>query len=55
MVVKAAVYDRLRSLVQTGPPFIEEKKAMIAHIGKRSGWDDPQMDVYNDLDPRLKP
>jgi hypothetical protein len=25
---------------------------MIAHIGKRAGWDDPRMDVYNDLDPR---
>jgi hypothetical protein len=55
VVVKAAVYDRFRSLVQTGPPSIEEQKAMIAHIGKRAGWDDPRMDVYNDLDPRRKP
>jgi hypothetical protein len=55
VVVKAAVYERLRSLLETGPLSIEEQKAMIAHIGKRAGWDDPRMDVYNDLDPRLKP
>lgn len=55
VVVKATVYDRLRSLVQTGPPSIEEQKALVAHIGKKSGWDDPRMDMYNDLDPRRKP
>ncbi len=55
VVVKAAVYDRLRSLVQTGLPSIEEQKAMIAHIGKRAGWEDPRMDVYNELDPRRQP
>jgi hypothetical protein len=49
------VYERLRSLLETGPLSIEEQKAMITHIGKRAGWDDPRMDVYNDLDPRLKP
>jgi len=52
VVVKAAVYERLRSLLETKPRTIEEQKAVIAHIGKRAGWDDPRMDVYNDLDPR---
>jgi hypothetical protein len=55
VVVKAAVYERLRSVLTTDPLSIEEQKAMIAHIGKRVGWDDPRMDVYNELDPRLKP
>ena len=55
VVVKAAAYERLRSLLETGPLSIEEQKAMVAHIGKRVGWDDPRMDVYNDLDPRRKP
>ena len=55
VVVKATVYERLRSLLQTGPLSMEEQKAMIGHIGKRAGWDDPRMDVYNDLDPRRKP
>jgi hypothetical protein len=55
VVIKAAVYERLRSLLDTGPLSIDEQKAMIVHIGKRVGWDDPRMDVYNDLDPRRKP
>ena len=38
-----------------GPLSIEEQKAMIAHIGIRARWDDPQMDVYNELDPRRTP
>jgi hypothetical protein len=54
VVVKAAVYDRLRSFKATGPPSIEAQRAMIAQIGRRAGWDDPQMDVYNDLDPRRR-
>jgi hypothetical protein len=55
VVVKAAAYERLRSVLTTDPLSIDEQKAMIAHIGKRVGWDDPRMDVYNELDPRLKP
>ena len=55
VVVKASVYERLRSVLETGPLSIEEQKAMIAHIGKKVGWEDPRMDVYNELDPRRKP
>jgi hypothetical protein len=55
VVVTAAAYERLRSLVVAGPLSIDEQKAMITQIGKKVGWDDPRMDVYNDLDPRRKP
>jgi hypothetical protein len=55
VVVKAAVYERLRSVLEAVPLSIGEQKAMIAHIGTRVGWDDPRMDVYNELDPRRKP
>ena len=55
VVVKAAAYERLRSLLTAGPLSIDEQRAMIAQIGKRVGWDDPRMDVYNDLDPRRNP
>jgi hypothetical protein len=54
VVVKASVYERLRSALETGPLSIEEQTAMIAHIGKKVGWEDPRMDVYNELDPRRK-
>ena len=55
VVVKASVYERLRSVLETAPLSIEEQRALIAHIGNRVGWDDPRMDVYNELDPRRKP
>ncbi|MGO9470237.1 MAG: hypothetical protein ACLQIB_15675 [Isosphaeraceae bacterium] len=55
VVVKAAVYERLQSVLEAVPLSIEEQKAMIAHIGERVGWDDPRMDVYNEPDPRRKP
>ena len=52
VVVKASAYERLWSVLETGPLSIEEQKALIAHIGRRVGWEDPRMDVYNALDPR---
>ena len=52
VVVKASVYERLWSVLKTGPLSIEEQKALIANIGRRVGWEDPRMDVYNALDPR---
>ena len=30
----------------------EEQSALLVELGLSIGWDDPEMDVYNDLDPR---
>ena len=30
----------------------DEKRALMVKAGFRAAWDDPEMDVYNDLDPR---
>lgn len=30
----------------------DEKRALMVQAGLRAGWDDPEMDVYKDLDPR---
>ncbi|MDX1970470.1 MAG: hypothetical protein SFV23_25090 [Planctomycetaceae bacterium] len=32
----------------------EEQVRLLVATGLRAGWDDPAMDVYNDLDPRRK-
>ena len=29
-----------------------ERQAVLIQAGLRAGWDDPEMDVYNELDPR---
>lgn len=30
----------------------DERRTLMLRSGLRAGWDDPEMDVYNDLDPR---
>ena len=55
VVLKSEVYDRLSSAWETSALSLEEQKAVLAHAGKRAGWDDPAFDVYNDIDPRRQP
>ena len=33
----------------------DQKRDLLIKAGLRAGWDDPEMDVYNDLDPRQAP
>ena len=30
----------------------EERSALLVELGLSMGWDDPEMDIYNELDPR---
>lgn len=34
------------------PLTAEEQNALLVEFGRRAGWDDPEMDIYNDLAPR---
>ncbi len=57
VLIRKEAYQRLRQQVglEMGPLSLEEQKAALAHAGKIAGWDDPALDVYNDLDPRRTP
>ena len=48
VIVKADVYDRIRALAD------ETRTAypLAMKVFGQDGWDDPQMDEYNVLDPR---
>ncbi len=54
VLIKSEVYERVQAL------FVKEDKneflhAMYPHVMEvfgREGWDDPSMDVYDELDPR---
>ena len=35
-----------------GPMTEEERTAILVEMGLSIGWDDPEMDVYNDMVPR---
>ena len=37
-----------------GPLTEEERRALLIQAGLRAGWDDPEMDIYNDLDLRRR-
>jgi hypothetical protein len=52
MLLKADVFDRIHLLLQSGPMSIEEQRFLLEQAGRRAGWDDPEIDVYDDLAPQ---
>lgn len=54
VLIREELYDRVKALFQAE----EDNQALhdlhphVMEVFGRSGWDDPAMDVYNDLDPR---
>jgi hypothetical protein len=55
VLLRADVYERLTCLVYAdSPPTEEEKRRQLAESGKRAGWEDPEMDVYDDYDANRK-
>ena len=54
VVLPAETFEQMRNAVyyDDGPITEEERRALLIQAGLRAGWDDPEMDVYNDLDPR---
>jgi hypothetical protein len=52
VLVQADVYERFKSLFEEDPVTEQERRFHLEQFGKRAGWDDPEMDVYDDLDPR---
>ena len=54
VLLNREMYDRVKQVIEydDSPPTKEEQLAALRHAGKLAGWDDPELDVYNDLDPR---
>jgi hypothetical protein len=55
VLVRAEVYERFKSLFEEDPVTEQERLFHLQQFGRRAGWDDPDMDVYDDLDPRRQP
>lgn len=54
VVLPAEIFDRVQPVFSDANPLtIEEQRALLVKVGLSVGWDDPKMDVYNELDPRL--
>ena len=54
VVLPAEKFEQMRNGVyyDNGPITEEERRALLIQAGLRAGWDDPEMDIYNDLAPR---
>lgn len=57
VLVREEVYDRARLLFEGDDDghFVRDMTPHVLEIFGRDGWDDPAMDVYNELDPRTNP
>jgi len=56
VLLQAEMYDQLQGLLYNDTSLTpDEKRTVLIQAGLRAGWDDPEMDVYNDLDPRRQP
>lgn len=52
VLITSEVYERIKSLFEEVPVAPEERLYQLQQFGRRAGWDDPEMDIYGDLDPR---
>jgi hypothetical protein len=55
VLVREDVYERFKALFEEDPVTHQERMFQLRQFGRRAGWDDPEMDIYDDLDPRRKP
>lgn len=53
IVLRADVYNQMQTRLYDDALLTDaEKQALLVKAGLRAGWDDPEMDIYNDLVPR---
>jgi hypothetical protein len=50
VLVRADVYERFKVLFEEDPVTEQERLFHLQQFGKRAGWDDPEMDIYDELD-----
>ena len=53
VVLPVETFEQMRKGVyyDDGPLTEEEQRQLLIEAGLRAGWDDPEMDVYNDMIP----
>lgn len=52
VLVRADLYEKIRALFEDVPITQDEETALLREAGLYAGWDDPELDVYNDMVPR---
>lgn len=44
VVIRAEVYERLKSVLDLSEPAEAERLALLQHMGRAAGWEDPSSD-----------
>lgn len=54
VLIREEVYARIKSILQEdqSSQFLNDMYLPVMEVFGKDGWDDPAMDIYNDLDPR---
>ena len=57
VLIREEVYARVKMLLdeEASNQFLRDMYPHVMEVFGREGWDDPAMDIYNDLDPRRQP
>lgn len=55
VLVRADLYDRCKALFEDEEFDVREAYSAMDEVARAEGWDDPEMDVYDQLDPRRTP
>lgn len=55
ILVRADLYERFRALFSDDEFQPTEAYPLMDEVARREGWLDPEMDVYDQLDPRQHP
>jgi hypothetical protein len=57
VLIREEVYAQVKALLEAeeGQQFLRDMYPYVMEVFGRDGWDDPAMDIYNDLDPRRQP
>jgi hypothetical protein len=54
IILTGEQYDRIRVLVERGDMTDEEQRSLLRHAGERAGWNDAEMDAYDQYDANRK-
>jgi len=57
VLIRKEIYSRMKALLcrEENNRLMDDMYPLAMEVFGKEGWDDPSMDIYNDLDPRRQP
>jgi hypothetical protein len=51
VIIRKDVFERVKAVIPNDLPSLDEQRQLLRQTGEMAGWDDPDMDVYDNLKP----